>query len=104
MKRRQGCSDFLRVDPMKRLPVLGLVILLAGCTDKVWVKEGATYKDFDRDKALCMQKSQVGRENASPQPSEDTADPKKFAACMAELGYELEYDRPLNPRRFWRRD
>lgn len=89
---------------MKKLSMLGLAVLGFGCTDKVWVKAGATYKDFDRDKALCIEKSQVEPTSAAHTPTEETADPKKFAACMVALGYELEYDRPLNPRRFWKRD
>ena len=89
---------------MKGLPVLGFALLIVGCGDKVWVKEGATYKDFDRDKSLCIEKSHVGSEPAASMPNEETADSKKFSACMVELGYELEYERPLNPRRFWRRD
>jgi hypothetical protein len=80
------------------------VLLLFGCFDKVWVKDGATRKDFGRDKALCIEKSHGGPEPSSTAPTEDTADPKKFSACMVELGYVLEFDRPLNPRRFWRRD
>ena len=89
--------------PVGAMPLLVLLLVIAGCSDKVWVKPGATQKDFTRDKALCMAKSHAGRpsENA---PTEETADPKKFSACMEELGYTLEYDRPLNPRRFWRRD
>jgi len=84
--------------------VFVLVLAASGCTDKVWVKEGATYRDFDRDKALCIKRSQVGPETASAEPSEANADPEKFSACMVELGYELEYERPLNPRRFWVRE
>ena len=85
---------------MKVLPLV-LVLLIVGCSQKVWVKEGATYKDFNRDKALCVEKSQIEK---TASPTEESADPKKYAACMVELGYALEYDRPLNPKRFWRRD
>ena len=88
---------------MKVFPLV-LVLLIVGCSQKVWVKEGATYKSFGRDKALCLEKSQVGPKTASTKPTEATADPEKYSACMVELGYTLEYDRPLNPKRFWRRD
>jgi len=89
---------------MKTLPLLVFVLLLFGCFDKVWVKDGATQKDFERDKTLCIEKSSAAPGPPATAPSEKTADPKKFSACMSELGYVLEYDRPLNPRRFWRRD
>lgn len=94
----------LQSNRMKTLPLLVFVLLIYGCGNKVWVKEGATQKDFDRDKALCIEKSHTGPKTSKAAPSEKTADPKKFSTCMSELGYGLEYDRPLDPRLFWRRD
>lgn len=29
-------------------------LLLTGCASKVWVKDGATAADFERDKSACM--------------------------------------------------
>lgn len=99
--KHQGSSEGSRV---KTLLLLALIVLTFGCGDKVWVKQGATQKDFGRDKALCIEKTHVEQQVSITKPSEETADPKKFAECMTALGYELEYNRPLNPRRFWRRD
>lgn len=30
------------------------ILLLTGCASKVWVKDGATAADFNRDKSACM--------------------------------------------------
>ena len=80
-----------------------LALGIVACGDKVWVKAGATKKDFNRDKALCVENVNKSQ-GISPPTSEDAADPKKFAECMEALGYALEYEQQFNPRRYWRRD
>jgi len=100
-KNGKGGSWSLRI---KTIPLVVVIALMVGCSDKVWVKEGATQSDFSRDKGLCIEKTHVEQSTSSGAPSEKTADPEKFATCMTDLGYALEYERLLNPRRLWRRD
>jgi hypothetical protein len=39
---------------MKTTTLMIAALLLTGCAQKVWMKDGATAGDFERDKSACM--------------------------------------------------
>jgi len=56
-----------------------LLALLAGCAPKVWHKDGAIQKDYERDSAACEKKANEGGWGTR----------NLFNLCMASKGYSL---------------
>lgn len=70
-----------------RLTALGL-LLVVGCSSKVWLRPGTTKYQFSQDRSHCIEESAVPGAPAPAQGEEPVIDKAAFAECMKGLGYE----------------
>lgn len=70
-----------------RATALGL-LLVVGCSSKVWIRPGTTKYQFSQDRSHCIEESAVPGAPASAQGEERAVDEEIFADCMRGLGYE----------------
>jgi hypothetical protein len=82
------------------LTVLCVLLVVAGCSKRVWVKSGATEQEFAEDRYICLQQAQQKTSssyaNAYGRSASTMAytDHMLFDACMNARGYRLQRPPP----------
>lgn len=70
-----------------RAAALGL-LLVVGCSSKVWIRPGTTKYQFAQDRSHCIEESAIPGAPAPAQGEKPVVDEEIFANCMRGLGYE----------------